>query len=325
MTRLRLMVLLAALLAAPAAWPADGADLLDKAAACRRRAKPDCALEWAQRARAALTADDPIALRREAALVEAESLALLDRAEEAVAGFERFLTLQPEWRPPSDADPRVLAAVAAARRASLDERLPGRLEPPRPTLPPPVDPLELLPPPALYAPERLVTLDTDAGLHPRWRLSIGAGVALVSGRAKDRYDLGPTVALEIARDLGDHVALWAQLALTLLSFDGRVKAEPGEGRGLTVAAGVLGVQVPITLAPRWALVLAAGVGGGSFGTRSIGQAPGLALQGSAGIRWQLDQHLALRLDATPHAIIPIGRSEGLAGHVGIVARGEIRF
>lgn len=309
----------------PQALAADAADHLDKAAACRRRAKPACALEWAERAEAALSANDTPALRREAALLRAEALALLDRADEAASAFEALLALQPDWRPASDADPRVHAAVATARRASLVTRLPDRLEPGPPPLPDPPDPLSLLPDPALYAPSRLVDLDPDAQRNPRWRLSIGAGIGIISKRDNRRYDLGPSIALEISRDVSKYLGIWTQVCLTLLSYDSRVVAEPGEGRGLTVVSGVVGVQVPIRLADAWQLVLAAGVGGGSFGTRSVGQAPGLAFQGSFGLRWQLDKHLALRLDALPHGIVPIGGSAGFAGHVSVVARGEIRF
>ncbi|MEZ4265658.1 MAG: hypothetical protein R3F39_04715 [Myxococcota bacterium] len=303
----------------------DAADHLDKAAACRRRAKPTCALQWAERAQAALTDADSPLIRREAALVRAESLALLDRPDEAAKAFEALLALQPDWRPPSDADPRVLSAVDAARRAGLSTRLPDHLDPGLPPQLPPPDPLTLLPEPALYSPDRLVNLDPDAHRNPRWRLSIGAGVALITKPVNRRYDVGPTIALEISRDLKRSFALWLQVSLTLLSYDSRVVAEPGEGRGLTAVSAVIGAQTAIRIAGNWYFVAALGIGGGAFGTRSIGQAAGLSAQGSVGIRWQLDKHLALRLDALPQGILRTDGSTGLAGHVGIVARGEIRF
>jgi hypothetical protein len=329
MRRALLRTLLVALLPA-LMWPmparaVDAADHLDKAAACRRRAKPTCALEWAERAEAAMTDASPALLRREAALLRAESLALLDRQGEAVTAFEALLALQPDWRPPADADPRVLSAADSARRSGLSARLPDHLDP---GLPPPLpapDPLTLLPEPSLYSPNRLVNLDPDAQRNPRWRLSIGAGVALISKPVNRRYDIGPTIALEISRDLKPYLGLWLQVSLTLLSYDSRVVAEPGEGRGLTAVSGVVGVQTAIRLASSWYLVAALGVGGGAFGTRSIGQAAGVSAQGSLGIRWQLDKHLALRLDAVPQGILRTGGAKGLAGHVGIVARGEIRF
>lgn len=320
-----LVALIPVLMWPMAARAADAADHLDKAAACRRRAKPACALEWAERAEAALTDADAPLLRREAALVRAESLALLDRQEEAVTAFEALLTLQPDWRPAADSDPRVLSAVDRARRAGLSARLPDHLDPGLPPLLPAPDPLTLLPEPALYSPSRLVQLDPDAHRNPCWRLSVGAGVALISKPVDRRYDIGPTIALEISRDLKPYLALWLQVSLTLLSYDSRIVAEPGEGRGLTAVSGVVGVQTAIRLAEAWYVVAAVGIGGGAFGTRSIGQAAGVSAQGSLGIRWQLDKHLALRLDAVPQGIFRTDGAKGLAGHIGIVARGEIRF
>ncbi len=320
-----LLALMPALMWPMPARAADAADHLDKAAACRRRAKPACALEWAERAEAALTDADAPLLRREAALVRAESLALLDRHDEAAAAFTALLALQPDWRPAADADPRVRSAVDRARRAGLAARLPDHLDPGLPPLVAPPDPLTLLPEPALYSPSRLIHLDPDAHTNPRWRLSIGAGVALISKSVNRRYDVGPTIALEISRELKPHLALWLQVSLTLLSYDSRVVAEPREGRGLTAISAVVGVQTAIRLAGTWYFVAALGIGGGAFGTRSIGQAAGVSAQGSLGIRWQLDKHLALRLDALPQGILRTDGAKGLAGHIGVVARGEIRF
>ena len=69
----------------------------------------------------------------------AEALALLGRAEDAVAAFGELIDARPAYRPPGDAPAEVLAAFEAAREARVESSLPDTLGPgplpptPRPT------------------------------------------------------------------------------------------------------------------------------------------------------------------------------------------------
>ncbi|MGM0575086.1 MAG: hypothetical protein ACQEXJ_05080 [Myxococcota bacterium] len=321
--RTALLALALLLLAAPARGQ-GAADLLDEAAACHRRDRPECTLRKADAALEALTDESPAALRREALLLRAEALALLDRPEEAREAFRALLSAQPSWRPPPDADPRVRSAAEDARRERLLEHLPDTLDagpPPEPEAP---KPEEMLPDPALYAPDHIVEMDPEESLVPKWRLSLGAGVGLLAGDSADRFDAGPTALLEVSRDLVGPLSLWFQAALSLLSFDDSVQAEPGYSRGLTTASAVLGLQVGLPVGGDFDIVLAGGVGAGGFGLRNLDEAVGAAFHGSAGVRWQMDEHLALRVDAVPTLFVPAG-DVGAAGHVSVVGRAEIRF
>lgn len=320
-----LLAVLTLLFVAPEARADAVADHLDAAASCSRRDRAACTLREASAALEVMDEATPSALRREALRLRAESLALLDRPGEATAAFLDLLDAQPGWRPAEDADARIREAAEAARRKRLLERLPTTLDPGDPRPPEAPAPEELLPDPVLYAPERIVEMDAEEALIPRWRLSLGAGVGLAIGESGERFDPGPTALLDVSRDVVGPLAVWFQVALSLMSFDGGVDVEPGYSRGLTTASGVVGVSVTLPIAGDLSATIAGGLGAGAFGVRSLDEAVGAAFHGSAGVRWQLDESLALRVDAAPTLIVPAGDAIGAGGQLNVVARGEIRF
>jgi hypothetical protein len=121
----------------------------------------------------------------------ARALALLDRAEEARAAYDRILTETPAWRPAPEADPRVVAAVEAARRAQLLARLPTTLEP-RPW-PIPETP-DLLGPLVMFRPAPAADgADTEPG---PWSVSLGGGIAIPLPDSDHLYAPGPAALLE---------------------------------------------------------------------------------------------------------------------------------
>lgn len=313
------------LLAEPAAWAARPETSLDKAAACRRRAKPACVLKHADRVLELLGEAGAPGLRREALVLRAEALALLDRPEEAIAAFDLLLVVWPGWAPATDADPRVAAALDEARTRRVESALPSTLEPGPVPLPEPPGDQELQPPPVLYAPTELTSLDTEEAKQRKWRLSIGAGAAFVGQDVERRFDHGVAVAVDLGYQLHEIVGLWLQATLSLHAFNKNVLVEPGYGRGLTTAAIVIGVDVRIPIIEDLEIVAAAGLGPGFFGVRSLGDAIGFAFQGDVGLRYAIDDHLAVRLDAVPSVTVPIGSSAGPGGHIALFLRGESRF
>ncbi len=319
-------------LAGEAAAARSPEDLLDAAARCRRRAKPACTLEKAHAALALLAAQagpaDPAPapaltpLETEALVLSAESLALLDRADEAVAACLTVLERVDGWRPPPDADPRLATACETARRRRLVAQLPATLEVGELPPPPLPDPRSLLPAPVLYEP----TISPEDVVTPtRWRISLGGGIGFIMPKTDETYDLGPTASFEVAYDIWGPLSIWGQVTLSLLSLDSRVPVEPGFGRGLTVTSGVVGVMASYPVLDWLDLVGAVGVGAGGFGVQDPGEAAGLALHADLGARFKFDRHLGVRIDAVPMLIVPLGGPAGPDGHISLLLRGEIRF
>ncbi len=326
MTRSRRLAALAGLagLALPApAFAADPADLLDRAAACRRRAQPACTLEQADAALAAL-GDAEGDLRREALLLRAEALALLDRPADARDAFAALLAAWPGWRPSPGADPRIIAAVDAAEAARLAKRLPPALEPGPPPLPSPPSPADLLPPPLLYAPPDLMALTPDDTTR-RWRLGLGGGVALVGGASADRIDTGATALISLGYAPTERWELHLQAILGLHSLDDGLRAEPNYSRGLTTVAATLGATYAHPVGDGFEVVAGLGAGGGSFGLRSLVEAPSFALTACVGARYFISPHFGVRLDALPVLFVPLDGPPAAAAHTAVVARTEVRF
>lgn len=313
-----LLALLALLVLPAGAEAATVDDLLDRAASCLRRGKPECALEAADLAIAAGPEDAREALRQ-----RATALALLDRPEEAREAFRALLEVDPSWRPQPDVDPRIREAAEGARRARLLAALPERLDPGPPPRPPASPLAELLPPPALYAPKRLVELDPEAGRVPVWRLGLGGGIAFVTHEVDRRFDPGPSAVLEVSRDLSPALSVWAEASLTLLGLDERVVPEPGFGRGLSTVSLAVGLQGRVDLGHAFALVFAGGLGPGGFGVRGAGDVVGVAGHALLGLRYALDPRLGLRLDLAPSGVWT--SETGLGGHLAAVLRAEVRF
>lgn len=314
------------LLAPTQARAADPADHLDRATACRRRAKAKCVLTEADKALALLGTEGKVSLRREAAVLRAEALALLDRPDEAREAFGAALALWPEWTPASDADPRVVAAHEAASRGRLSERLPPRLELPPVPAPTPPSVVDLLPKPQLYAPKSIVELDVDALRERRFTLSIGAGATILGGASSDRFNVGATTGLDFTYAFDERWALLVSSVLSLHGFSEDFAAEPGYGRGLTTVTFVLGTRMTQPLVEALELTMALGVGAGLFGVRSASEAAGLAVQGALGARYRVHDRLGVRVEAIPTLIVPMGdEGIGTAGHVTILGRAEIHF
>lgn len=280
---------------------------IDRAAICLRALDAPCALDAADAALVEVPGDDTQSVRREALVIRAQALALLDRADEARAAFSRAADAWPGWRPAPDADHRVHAAFderAAAPRASAP-------------------PLAAAEPPSAAVGGGPDGPDERA-VRP-WTVSLGAGVALLLGDAASRYGPGIELALDASRALGDSgLALWIHGAVALFQLDDALPVEPGAARGLTSLVGAVGAAWSLPVHAEVDLVFAAGVGWGSFGLGGLDGDSGFALQASAGARWQVEDRLALRLDVAPRLILPRGPAR-TAGHTAIVLRGEARF
>ena len=297
---------------------------LDRATRCLRLADAACALDAADRALAALPGDDSGGLRREALAVRAQALALTDHPDDARAAFAALRAAWPGWRPAPDAEQRATDAWTAARRDAVATALPTVLDPGPLPPPPPVPDDATLPAPVLYAPAELVALAESPAAPPRLHLSLGAGVGLLGGAAADRYSPGVHAALDFTVDLGDDgLGLWFQAVLALLPLAPDLPVEPGAGGGLTVFSVAAGGAYALPLVDDLALVAAIGVGFGSLGRGRLGDADGLALHGSLGLRWQADERLAVRLDGAP--LLILAPDIAPAGHVAILIRGETRF
>jgi len=302
------------------AAPIDPEVALEAAQRCARRGDHVCA---AREARRAVDAAEP-AVAREARQVLAVALALTGPptpdappSPEAIAAFVALLDLYPAWRPPPDADPRVAAAYATARRERMRARLPTALElgpvpePPRPT---PEVLAPLLPPVRLHEPV------IERG-PPTLSISLGAGAGIPSA---DRVGVGLHAAIDVRWLATELVAVWAQGTLALLPIDDAIFVEPGHGRGLTAYSAVIGAEVRLEVAPDIEVFAALGVGFGGFGFDAPDEGSGLALAGSLGARWHADDNLALRVDAAPVAVFA-GGDVGAGGHVALMLRGETRF
>lgn len=312
-----------ALLAPLAALAAPYLHPVDRAAVCMRRGDAECALREAE---AALRQPDaPSSVRREALTLRAVALALVDRAADAAEACAALHEVWPGWRPTPDADPRVAAAYQAARAARLAASLPDVLAPgPAPT-PPPAAAKALLPPPLLYAPDALVALDLAAAAPRPFTLSFGAGVGLTTGAAADRHAPGIHVAVDLGYTLAEPLDLWLQVTLALLPLDDALPVEPAFPRRLTALSGALGARLARPLVGDLDLVAALGVGYGAFGLRSLGDAAGPALHVTMGLRYALDDDLAVRLDLAPCVVWPSAQDVGAGGHIALVLRGQTRL
>lgn len=301
--------------AAPTPKPVTTAeDHLDKAVRCARRDDLACAIAESQ-----LAADAPeAAVAREARAVLATALARSDRDADARGAFDRLLEVYPAWRPPPDADPRVVSAFGEARRERLRRALPKALDPgppPAPPRPARADLVKLLPQPRLYSPPKRTAA-------PRFSLSLGAGVGLP---AAQRVGAGLHAAVDFRWLASEHLALWAEGCLALLPLDDSLNVEPGHGRGLTTFAVAAGLELRFPLAEALEGSVAVGLGMGGFGFEKPSDATGPALAGSLGVRWQADRNLALRVDASPVVVLPVGSDVGPGGHFAVLLRGETSF
>lgn len=318
---LAVVALTLALTGPPAAAAPSPVDAVDKAAACLRRGDAPCAELEATRA---LALEPAPALRREALALRAKARALSDAADAAEADYAALLELWPGFRLAPDEDPRLAAALAAARAALLARRLPPTLD--RGPLPPPPAPAtaELLGPPLLYAPEDL--LAATGQQHERaFRLSLGAGVAFPTGAASDRYQPGIAASIDLGYALSDLVALWGEVVISLLPLDGALPVEPGLPGGITQVSGVVGVMLNLPVAPDVELVVAGGVGGGGFGLGDVSTAAGFAAHGLLGGRYVVAPQLAFRLDLVGQVVAPTSGDIGAAGHLTLLLRGETAF
>jgi len=194
--------------------------------------------------------------------------------------------------------------------------LPDTLEPASWPIPPTPD---LLPPLTKFRPQPVARVEPK-----RWAISLGGGVAIPLPGSDHVVAPGPAALLEATVRLWGGLSLWAQTTISLLTFEEEVDVEPGYGRGLTAASGVVGAALSVPILEWMDANFAAGIGVGGFGVHGPVEALGLALDASAGLRMRFDRHLAVRVDLVPTVLIP---TSGLAagGHVSAVVRGELGF
>jgi hypothetical protein len=294
-------------------------DALDRASACHRRGQLPCTLEQADIALSGLDADAEPSLTREALRLRAEALARMDRTVEAKAACVEVIRADPSWRPAPDADPRVVACFEAARDAQRRAKLPQHLDAPEWPLP---EPTSMLPEPSLIRPPPSEMSAPEAPTS--WTFSLGGGLALPYPYAPLLFAPGPSAMLEISYRVWGELHLWGQVTMSLLNFDDTVPIEPGFGRSLTIASGVVGVAYALPILDWIEVNAAAGLGAGGFGVSELGPRTGLALDLSLGVRLKVDRHLAVRLDAVPTAIIPMNGA-AMGGHISVVARCEFRL
>ena len=120
-------------------------------------------------------------------------------------------------------------------------------------------------------------------------------------------------------------SVFVSAALTLHDFDEALAVEPGYSRGLTTAAVGLGVMVAFRVAPKFDVVGAVSAGGGFFGLRGLSEAAGFSFQASAGLRYEIGDGLALRIDAGPTVLVPVTGPAGAAAHINALLRVEALF
>jgi hypothetical protein len=294
-------------------------DALDRASACHRRGKTPCTLEHADEALSRLGEEAQPSLRREALRLRAEALARLDRAEEAEVACAELIRANAAWRPASDADPRVVACFDAAHNAQRKAQLPQHRDALERPLPEPTSPLpepSLIPPP----PTDKATLEPPID----WTFSLGGGLALPYPYTPTLFAPGPVVMLDLGYRVWGDLHLWSQVTMSLLNFDAAVLIEPGFGRSLTIASGVIGVAYSLPILSWLEARAAGGIGAGGFGVGDPDDRVGLALDLTLGARLKIDRHLAVRLDAAPTVNIPTDGST-MGGHISIVVRCEFRL
>ncbi len=321
-----MVVLFAAVLASPpsrAAGPATTVDPeaeLERAARCLRRADFTCAEHHANLVLGVgetLTTE----LRREALAIATAAIARAatpgDDAR-AQAKCSELLAVWPTYEPPPDADPRLVAACAAARKAAMEARLPTVLDPGPAPLPEPAD---VLPDPVIYKPARLDDLPPE---DKRFSVALGAGIAIPIGASGDRFEPGVQAALELRYAFDEQLALWVGGALALLRLSSDLPVEPHQGTSLTSFMAVMGLEYALPVASQVELVTALGLGVGGFGIAAADEAMGLALAPLVGARYLAADNLSVRLDFSPTFIIPVN-GIAPAGHLAFVVRGEARF
>jgi hypothetical protein len=282
-------------------------------------------LEMADKALGALGADGSSSLRREALVIRAEALALSDRAADAQAAMAAALEAWPAWAPAPDADPRVVASHRAALAARVAQRLPDALDPGPLPLPQPPSSDELLPPPQLFAPKRLVELDVDAAKRKDFRLVIGGGVAVLGGSSAERFDTGIQAALALGFQVTEMWRVFVATTLSLHDFADGVAVEAGYGRGLTTVAVTAGVGWSYPMVDKLDLLATVALGGGFFGVNQVTDEPGLAVQAAAGLRYWVGDLLALRVDVGPTVFVTVDGSVAAAAHLNVLGRAETRF
>ena len=190
----------------------------------------------------------------------------------------------------------------------------------RPPLPKTLEARPALPPLVMYRPAPRA----DEGHPGRWTASLGGGIAIPLPDSDHLYAPGPAVLIEVTCRLWGELSLWTQATISLMSFQEDVVIEPGYGRGLTAASGVVGVAYSIPVLDWIDAHVAAGVGVGGFGVHGPGEAIGLAFDSSAGFRLRFDGHLAVRVDLVPTLLVPTDGA-GVGGHLSATVRGELRF
>lgn len=306
-----------------------GAQLLDKAASCKRSGNSACVATNAELALKWLATDagtklaNRLALRREALTFRAEALALLDDPR-AAAAFDTLLAEASDYAPKA-AQPAVETAFRAALVRKMKARLPTSIALPVPPIPPRPSVKEALPEPPIYAPQRLLDLDPQADTQKLFRLSLGVGGALLAGTSSDRFGHGLAAVLELAfkPDPGWRILLQASISLHNIS-DG-IRVEEGYGGGLTAVAIVLGGGYDLNVYENLDLTFGLAIGGGFFGVKEATDEVGFAGQAIVGIRYWVSESLALRVDATPTMFLPIGGVVSVAAHVSLFARAEAKF
>lgn|GEM_PF-2358990 len=312
--------------AASAATP-KAARYLDKATSCQRAGKSECVLEQANKALAWLATDAGKALpnvkrlRREALVFRAEALALLGRPETAAA-FDALLTEAPDYRPQSPPD-AVAKAFAAAVQRRIKTRLPTTVSPGELPRPPGPRANELLPDPVIYATRRLLDLDPKKDTRKAFRLSLGVGGAIIAGDPADFFDQGLAAVFEFVYKPDDDWRVMLQLNMSLHSLAEGVRADGFSG--LTTVAVTIGGGYDLNIIDDFDMVFALGIGGGFFGAREATDEVGIAGQAVVGLRYWISPSLALRADATPQLIIPIGGRVDVAAHVNVFVRAEAKF
>jgi len=278
-------------------------DAIDEAHSCFRRQNHPCTLTLTETLLA--DADLPAALRRDALALRGQSLAQEGDAAGATALFEVLIQAGSAWRPERDAPAPIRAAfLEAYRRTRADSS--GPVDPD----PPPSTPL--IPLSSFFA-------------------SAGAGVAIPVGASARRYDPGLQAILEIGwrpsipEGAAPAFGIVMHLSLAFLPLSDAIIAEPGQSTTLEVFSLAVAGDLRLRLAPSWHLVAQAGLGTGSFAIGASSSGPALALHGSLGVLWQLEDAFGLRLDLTPTLLLPFSDRANIGGHPAFTLRAEGSF
>lgn len=316
--------------AEPEVGASDGPSALEQAQRCLRRGDLACA-----KAQAEVAAKTEVAAERREALwllLEVHGLTPGEEAE-TQAACRALLSVWPTFEPPPDAAPSIVAGCRQARAEAANGAASGSVgaNGPGGGAGSDAEGPSGAGDSGAAAGKALAGLDvSDTARAPRgprerrWSVSLGLGPAIPLGASADRFEVGIQALVDLRHELDTCWALWFQAGLALLRLDSSLPIEPHQGSGLTVFTVALGVERRFPLAAQLEGVVAVALGVGGFGLDGVDDGLGLGLSPSAGVRWQADQNLSVRLDFAPTLIVPFSDT-ATGGHLSAVLRGEARF